>query len=438
MLTNWAAHKSDWSLPLDKPAREFQYRHYINWETYAYAFGMTLRQGTGSWKMQLVLQDNTVIFEQEVSLIINMVALNYGGIELFTWWSNSELIRTTIIGGQPVGPAPYFGNWQYVWSPEVLYAPNDIVRFDNPETEERRTYFALVGGINLQPDLNPDHWLPVPSDDHGVITWPDPAWSHTIGNTVYSEFGTMEKGGGTDVTLLRVFITDWWDSPVYVMPVYPGTKLNVISDHWGLGVQTRPEWQFRFQYGQFQLVDCKFGPFGELNVVHGSKNNPRMRIGHSWGDNRSLQDYAYIEGAVSPSLAFTAEGHRIIGLLFTNGFWEYISRDFGRSIEPLEYASEAAGIKTTEPIFGPETMMPQLVSVGNIRMALGTVGQEIHVRRILRDGPAELVTVGSFLGQNSYAIDVDPTGRTVIVDSYGIPVYETLDQGLSWQEIQPL
>lgn len=38
-------------------------------------------------------------------------------------------------------------------------------------------------------------------------------------------------------------------SPIYIMDVPVGTKLHVVSDTWGLGVQTRPEWQWSFLLG---------------------------------------------------------------------------------------------------------------------------------------------------------------------------------------------
>lgn len=82
------------------------------------------------------------------------------------------------------------------------------------------------------------------------ITDTNTAWSHTIGNTINGEQGNMIPGGD-DVPAYggEGIVSAVYHSPVYVMDIPVGTKLHVISDNWGLGVQVRPEWQWSFLYG---------------------------------------------------------------------------------------------------------------------------------------------------------------------------------------------
>lgn len=266
------------------------------------------------------------------------------------------------------------------------------------------------------------------------ITPENPAWKYTLGGTELSEFGTMEIGGGTSYTDKTAIIEDWWDSPVYKLQLLPGTKFEVVKDAWGLGASNRPEWQWRFRQGVLQLVDCRFGPFGEMIIARGINNHTIIQGGHSWPDHKFPVGYGFIPDASSPSIIVMDDGVRYMGLLQTDGYWEYISRDMERSWKKVEYATDVPGEKKAERIFGPEVTMPQMIRVGTNRLAISVRGTDLYIRRITESGPDRFQKIITAFGERSYALDMDETGVVHIIDSEGDSIWKSHEVGMSWQE----
>lgn len=113
------------------------------------------------------------------------------------------------------------------------------------------------------------------------ITDENPSWSYTLGNSPLSEFGILVPGGGESV--INTVEADWM-SPIYKMRVPVGTKLNVITDNWGLGVNTRPEWQFRFGEPAEGQVASAVDDYNQLYTVaeYFSVASDKLANARSW------------------------------------------------------------------------------------------------------------------------------------------------------------
>lgn len=310
---------------------------------------------------------DAVLFEQEVKLTLWLVSLGTIGLQLYTWAFRREVITTTKVGGVEI-------------------------------TEE------------------------------------NPSWSYTLGGTEFSEFGTLIPGGGSGYTDVTAYIDAEWQSPVYRMTVPVGAKLDVVMDAWGLGASTRPEWQFRFQEGALRLVDTAPGYFGEIvaaRPLSGVTGRQTMQGGHSWPFHKSLSAHGFIRGASEPSLVMEPDGREILGVLQSDGYWEYESLNTQRSWKKVKYPVAGQIEKKEQAIFDASVQMPQLIKTENGRLALARRGSFLVVRFVGEEGVGATKRVGPAAGDKSYSLTVDDQGLYVICDDSGLPVYESAD-GLNW------
>lgn len=100
-MTEWKPPNSEKELPLENPSKQFQYRHYVNWEVDLRGWGIGYKDAVGSWKIQ-VEQGGLVVFEQEVQVTIQVFSLGVYGLVLFTWNFVKDLFVTTIVNGQTI------------------------------------------------------------------------------------------------------------------------------------------------------------------------------------------------------------------------------------------------------------------------------------------------------------------------------------------------
>ena len=267
----------------------------------------------------------------------------------------------------------------------------------------------------------------------GRPTGPDnPSWSHTIGGTEFSEFGTMELGGGTDYTNLTAIIEDWWDSPVYTFSLPAKCRLRVIKDTWNLGSSSRAEWQFRFRYGHPRMTDCKFAPFNELMVAAPLySNSPTIMTGQARYRTIATDRRYYIDDeGTDPSLTVLPNGRRIMIVMHADGLYEYESFDSSYSWQKVRYPTKDPDVFEPQAIFPKGAKMPQVISYGDSRYILAVKGSDIGIREITDTGIGGLQVIGQVYGDESYAMDVDETGIITIVDNAGNTAYVSKDGDL--------
>lgn len=368
-LSDWKSTASDGTLPNKALAGQFQYKRALIWNVPLFGFGAGFKVATGTWHIQLK-NGETVIFEQTVALTLQLISIGFtGGLQLFTWQFQKEVITTPIIGGAPTG------------------------------------------------------------DDN-------PSWSYTIGATDKSEFGILVPGGGSDYTDVEATIIAEWQSPVYRMNVPTGTKLHIVTDHWGLGSSSRPEWQFRFKDGFRRMLDTATGFFGELVSVRGQNGNANrddVEGGHSWPAYNELTGRGTILGAHEPSLVLLPDGRDITAVLQDDGYWEYESYDSQRTWQKVGYpVSGEVAKKTPEKIFDASVQMPQMIQLDTIRLAVARRGSTLVSRRISDEGFDVITPVSDSAGDGTYSLNAMDDGKVQICDDSGKPVFQSLDSGLSW------
>lgn len=304
-LGEWRPTNSAGDLPNETVADLWQYRRFVHWEFDANLLGIGFHQGVGSWKIQL-LQGDTPMFEQEVRMTLQVVMLGMPGLLFYTWqWVKDEII-TSIIDTTPM---------------------NNV---DNiPNIEPPIASVSLAAGTTIR-DANDVILL-----DDEITRVINPSWAKTLGGTSVSEFGTMVPGGGGGVAQNQVMIDAFWQSPVYKTNLPTGLKLKVVFDQWGLGISTRPEWQFRFQEG-----------IAKLPAVLDRQGAIRLLSTRSWGANLrhtydNIQGLTYrspIPRSQAHSLS-KAETDRMFALVRgRDEQWKIWFDDLGgRDFKPLQY-----------------------------------------------------------------------------------------------------
>lgn len=218
-LGDWTPTNSQGDLPNETVADLWQYRRFVHWEFDAQLLGIGFHQGVGSWRIQF-LQGGNPVFEQEVRMTLQVVMLGMPGLLFYTWQIVKDEIITYTLDGNPA----------------------NIVSI-MPELAPPIRSVSLAAGTTIR---DADDYTLMQDQIDRVIS---PSWGKTLGGSQFSEFGTMVPGGGGGAASGLVLIDAFWESPVYKTNLPTGLKLNVVFDHWGLGVSTRPEWQFRFQEG---------------------------------------------------------------------------------------------------------------------------------------------------------------------------------------------
>jgi hypothetical protein len=93
---------SDFVLPIEEAKGSMRYRHALVWEVDLFGFGIGAKTKSGSWTLELITPDGTVIFKQVVTLTLQLVSLSVPGLNLFVWNYVKDTFETTIIGGETV------------------------------------------------------------------------------------------------------------------------------------------------------------------------------------------------------------------------------------------------------------------------------------------------------------------------------------------------
>lgn len=426
-------------LSSDKNIFQFQYRHYISWQVPLLGFGMGSKTGTGQWKMQLVTDSGTVWFEQEVEIEISLFSLGFFGLQLFTWYFSKETILTTVVNASvtaiSVTVAPPGASAGATLVPvHALGLPipsGTALVFSGGKVVTTATA-AAVGATWLTTEPIDDNFTP---DERAPYINPDnPSWSYALGGTPYAEQGYMETGGDSSYTDVVAYVNDTWYSPIYNVAFPPGLKLHVVMDSWGLGAQKRPEWQFRYTFGDFRMAEIKYGPLGEREFATSKLGLDRIHFGHTWGGLGGFSR-VWIDKATSPSILILPDGTRIYGVLQDDGYWEYESKDMGRTLAKVSYPSDTSDYGEPAPIFGPEVTMPQLISIGRTRLAIGVQGNIVVVKKIDSSGVSFTKKVGDAVEGESYALDQDPDGNVIVADSSGTPKFTSNSGGRDWQDV---
>lgn len=435
MLSSWMSIKSDGSIGNDRPITLFQYRHYINWEVPLIMIGMDMKRGVGRWKFRIVSQTGEVLFEQSVELIIDCISLGSLGLELFTWMFEKETITTTVVNGVPARSLT-------VTVTEDAPKNSNIIKVQKLLASIPKGVSLIFGGVTVTLDAEaPEDSVELsvtPTEDAitagtSYLYEDNPPWKYTLGGTKFSEFGTMETGGGSDYTNAVAYINDWWDSPVYRLNLPVGCKFVFVMDSWSLGAKKRVEWQTRYETGTYDMAECRYGRFGELVRTHVIDGAHTLSLVRSWGRSNLTARGAIFEGVTDPSILVMPDGRYIIGVMTREGYHEYISVDLGRSAQRAEYPAESVSGLAPKEVFDAGVTMPRLVSLGQKRVALAVRGTELISRTIDESGLGPLVVVGKASGQSSYSMDIDPDGALVVVDASGDIMYTSQDTGTSWQ-----
>lgn len=268
--------------------------------------------------------------------------------------------------------------------------------------------------------------------DGQQITEENPSWKYTVGGTPLSEFGTLIPGGGGDYTNLTATIITRWEGPVYIENVQPGETWHILLDSWGLGVSSRPEYQFRFQFGSRRMAEAKFGMLDELIQVK-KLGTSSLITGHSWPGYQYPVWLGYIADASDPSMVVYDNGIQILGVMLEDGYYEHISKDSGRSWTKVKYPTENPLVDEEKEVFSKDARMPQLIRTDNYRLALAIVNSDLRVRRIRDEGMDASLTIGQVANDETFSFDRAPTGEIYIVSSTGEIKFKSSDDGLTYE-----
>lgn len=162
----------------------------------------------------------------------------------------------------------------------------------------------------------------------------NPAWKYTVGGTELSEFGITIPGGGGDYVDQELNINVDWQSTIYNMKVPVGTKLKVVFDSWGLGVQSRPEYGFRFGgvAGGLSLWMDRVG------AVRGAiPLGQRVFATHAYNGPASRRYLAHIDKADSPVIWKDRTNRLWITALKEDSYRLWYSDLDGVNLQPLLY-----------------------------------------------------------------------------------------------------
>lgn len=163
-MTDWKPAQSDGTLPLEKPAKQFRYRHYVNWEVDLRGWGIGYKNAVGSWKLQ-VKDGEKVLFEQEVQITIQVFSLGMLGLVLFTWNFVKDIFVTTIINGQEVteeNPAWKFTLGGGEFSEQGIFIPGGGSSYSDAiaiiEGFFETTIYISDFPVGAKQDIIFDHW----------------------------------------------------------------------------------------------------------------------------------------------------------------------------------------------------------------------------------------------------------------------------------------
>ena len=356
-MTDWKPADSNKVLPNDNVAGQFRYRHYVNWEVFlGGTFGIGSKQATGSWQMRLRSPSDEIIFEQEVKITMQVVALGFFGLILFTWNFVKQDINTTVVAGQQ-------------------------------------------------------------------ITETNPAWTYTIGGGEFSEDNAyFAPGGGSDYSDATATITGFWESTIYRSQIPVGSKLDVVYDHWGLGVSARPEWQFSFGESALGKIDSTIDAYNQLYLAAPTwELNNGIAFSRSWQPYQYRNEYSTLNGD-SPSIGVGDDGRVMMIKRDDTGVFLYKSLDAMQTWEKDESAHLAQGVD-----------MPQvLILKGGATLAVVKTGATWRYTHIGSDG---VYTDGTFKGEGDLVTASESDDGTLYaINEKGTVIATSTDGGKTFGE----
>lgn len=301
-LTGWKPNQSNGTLPNDFTTGQLQYRHFLHYENDMSGFGIVTKTGVGKWKIRLYHEER-LLFEQEVQLTLQVVGLGV----LYTWQYVREKIITTWI--EP-------GAVNVVNPATALVAPISV------------TNTAASSGMV---DDAANHRLTI-EEWRGLGS---PSWERlAFGDVPASEFGTMIPGGGSGTTTGIAQIDAFWQSPIYTIRAPVGSRLDVVMDSWGLGISTRPEYQWRFNKGTVGFA-ATLDRQGAIRMV--SERPGTLDLSHTYDSVRRAFRRAEIRDASAPKIHRAPTG-RIYVLALKGNAWMLWYSDYGGfDIHPVTY-----------------------------------------------------------------------------------------------------
>lgn len=238
------------------------------------------------------------------------------------------------------------------------------------------------------------------------------------------ETGNMVLGGDTVPTYGSAFggiIDAFWQSPVYKMSVPIGSKLNVINDRWGLGVQTRPDWQWRFGDGSDFQIDSTFDSFGFLNSV--TSQGTKDLICQRSLPNHTTREQDVILSGSDPTMAVLRNGKTLLIKKDANALGMYESLDAMLSFQ-----------KTEDPLLEGNVIMPHLIALrgGGYLQLAKSAGEFKYVRKGA-DGSVTNGVINAATSAKELSASQSDNGVIVLINEMGAPVASSADDGVSFQ-----
>ncbi len=233
-LTDWRATQSDGTIA-DTPATCFRYKYVIDfWHSFAGSSGIVNTTLEGDWRLRVVNTDDETIFEQEVHLSYQLVALVIGfagnpWLSTYIWWyvDGSERIRTTTCGTD-MALAETASGVTVAQTTIPLTNVQGVFPVDGPAwlEQERIEYDGVAADI-------------LSGVNRGIYAGP---WGHAAGvevreapPTIGVEQGIAVPAGGGDYTNIEGHVMTEWMSPVYELAVPAGAR--VVIDFHNVGLQ---------------------------------------------------------------------------------------------------------------------------------------------------------------------------------------------------------
>lgn len=179
-----------------------------------------------------------------------------------------------------------------------------------------------------------------------TITDTNPAWSYTIGNTVNGEqVALFNPGGGQDYSDGTALIEGFWESTIYRSQIPVGSTLHVIQDTWGLGISTRPEYQFSFGEAQLGTIDSTVDAYNQQYLAAPTwELSNGIAFSRLWSPFEYRVEYSTLDGD-SPSLAVLDTGKVVMTRRTDDGVFLYESLDAMRTWVKNDSVNLAQGIE---------------------------------------------------------------------------------------------
>jgi len=251
--------------------------------------------------------------------------------------------------------------------------------------------------------------------DGQQITADNPVSTYLVG----AEEGDMIPGGDT---VSGDIIDAFYESAVYKMSVPVGSTFHVIDDRWGLGVQTRPDWQWRFGDGSDFQIDSTFDSFGFLNSVTSYKGTSDLLCQRSLPNHTTREQLAILSGS-DPVMAVLRNGKTLLIKKDSNDFGMHESLDAMMSFQ-----------KRDDELLQGSVTMPHLVALrGGGYLQLAKSAGEFKYIRVGPDGAKTNGAINDAAGYKELSAAQADNGVITLINETGAPVASSADDGVSFQ-----